>query len=134
MRSLDRWGDCKKVACAAAAHRLTGTLLPMAAEATPIEVWLEWRQRPRAAVVVPYVRSQDKALVDYHVLIKRQGASGSAQIEQTGDAQLQPSLAKPLGEVLISREPGDTCTVFVRVTERAQGTNVERNFNCPLAR
>jgi transcription elongation GreA/GreB family factor len=106
----------------------------MAAEATPIEVWLEWRQRPRAAVVMPYVRAQDKALVDYHVLIKRKGASGSVQVEQTGDAQLQPSLAKPLGEVLISREPGDTCTVFVRVTERGQGAPVERNFNCPLAR
>jgi len=131
---MTRGADCKKVQCAAAPHRLAGTLSAMAAEATPIEVWLEWRQRPRAAVVVPYVRAQDQALVDYQVLIKRRGASGSVQIEQSGDAQLQPQLAKSLGELLISRDPGDTCTVFVRVTERGQGKPVERNFNCPLAR
>jgi hypothetical protein len=106
----------------------------MAIEATPIEVWLEWRQRPRAAVVVPYVRAQDKALIDYRVFIKRRGASGSTQIEQTGDALLQPQLAKSLGEVLISRDPADTCTVLISVTERGQAQGIERNFDCPLAR
>jgi transcription elongation GreA/GreB family factor len=109
----------------------------MAIDATPMEVWIEWRTRPRAAVVVPYVRGQDKALIDYQVLIRRQGTSGSTEIQQTGDAQLEPSIAKPLGELLISREPGDSCTVYVKIGERGrpgQAKPLERNFNCPLVR
>jgi hypothetical protein len=107
----------------------------MAIEAIPVEVWIEWRSRPRAAVVVPYVRGQEKALIDYQVLIRRKGSSGATQIQQTGDAELQPSLAKPLGELLISRDPGDSCTVFVRIAERTPGQKpIERNFDCPLVR
>jgi hypothetical protein len=107
----------------------------MAIEATPIEVWIEWRTRPRAAVVVPYVRTPSKGVIDYQVLVRRQGQSGSTEIQQTGDTELQPSLAKPLGELLISREPGDSCTVFVKIGERRQGQKpLERNFDCPLVR
>jgi hypothetical protein len=109
----------------------------MAIEATPIEVWIEWRTRPRAAVVVPYVRAQNKALIDYQLLIRRQGSSGATEIQQTGDAQLQPSIAKPLGELLINREPGDSCTVLVKIGERGrpgQAKPIERNFDCPLVR
>lgn len=106
----------------------------MSTEATPIEVWLEWRQRPRAAVVVPYARAQEQTVIDYRVFIQRQGASGAAQIQQSGDVVLQPHLAKALGEVLISRDPGDTCSVSVSVTERGQKKPTERNFDCPLAR
>lgn len=102
--------------------------------ATPIEIWLEWRVRPRAAVVVPYVRTQDRTQVDYVVVIKRRDAAESAQIEQTGDALLQPQLARSLGELGIRRERGDTCTVFVRVAPRGQSKPIERNFDCPLAR
>jgi hypothetical protein len=105
----------------------------MAAEATPIEVWLEWRQRPTAAVVVPYVRTEEQSVIDYEVRIKRSGASGSAQIQQTGDAQLQPRIARSLAELRVERERGDVCTVFVRVKPR-EGTPVERNFGCPALR
>jgi hypothetical protein len=109
----------------------------MAIEATPIEVWIEWRTRPRAAMVVPYVRAQDRALIEYQVHIRRQGASESTQVRQTGDAQLQSNIARALGEVLISREPGDQCTVFVRIAERlerGEAKPIERNFDCPLVR
>jgi hypothetical protein len=109
----------------------------MAIEATPMEVWIEWRTRPRAAVVVPYVRAQDKASIDYQVFIRREGSAESTQVRQTGDAHLQGHIPRPLGEVLISREPGDKCTVFVRIAERlerGEAKPVERNFDCPLAR
>jgi hypothetical protein len=47
---------------------------------------------------------------------------------------LQPHLAKALGEAHISRDPGDTCSVSLSVTERGQKKPIERNFDCPLAR
>jgi hypothetical protein len=109
----------------------------MALDATPVEVWIEWRQRPRAAVVVPYVRAQERSQVDYQFFIRRQGASGSTEVQQSGDAELLPHVPRLLGEVLISRDPGDKCSVYVRIVERVergQAKPVERNFDCPLAR
>lgn len=107
----------------------------MAIDATPYEVWIEWRTRPRAAVVVPYVRAQSKGLLEYQVIIRREGSSGFTEIQQTGDVQLQPSIPKSLGELLISRDPGDTCTVQVRLGDRDKPKPaLERSFDCPLVR
>jgi hypothetical protein len=114
--------------------RGAGTLTRMDVGATPIEVWLEWRDRPRAAVVAPYVRARDGARVDYVVLIERRDATESARIEQSGDTLLQPRLAQSLGEVRIRRALGDRCSVFVRVAPRGEGEPIERRFDCPLVR
>jgi len=108
----------------------------MSLDATPIELWIEWRQRPRAAVVVPYVRAADDALIDYEVQIGRKGGSGAVEVRQSGDTRLQADVPRALGEVLIEREPGDTCTVFLRIKPRGTPPPkpVERSFACPRAR
>lgn len=106
----------------------------MGAEATPIEVWLEWRQRPRAAVVMPYVRAHEQKRIDYRLVIKRQGKAGATHIQHSGDLVLQPHLAKALGELRVNRDPGDTCTVWVSVSERGEEKAVERSAECPPAR
>jgi hypothetical protein len=108
----------------------------MAIEATPIEVWVEWRQRPSAAVVVPYVRATEPALIDYELRITRKGRSGSLQVHQTGDTGVQAQIPRALGEVLIQRDPGDECTVYIRLQARRSppAKPLEHNFACPLAR
>lgn len=95
------------------------------ADATEIEVWLEW-SKSRPVIIVPHARSTAPAERDFRIELSR----NISRMVQRGRVRLDPGVATPLSRMSVSRAAGDICTVEVRLESPGLEALV-RVFDCP---
>lgn len=99
-------------------------------DGVPIDLWLEWQEQSRPAIVVPYAKAHAATLVQYRIVLDKQGASGRSLISQGGIVALEPDVPTPLSRTSVGLGPDDTCTVEVSVRPDGEPPIVKR-FDCP---
>lgn len=99
-------------------------------DGVPIDLWLDWQDQSRPAVVVPYARARAATLVRYRVILDKQGTGGRSHISQGGIVVLEPDVPTPLSRTAVGLGPGDSCTVEVSIRKDDEPPIVKR-FDCP---
>lgn len=94
-----------------------------------IDLWLDWQDQSRPAIVVPYAKARAATLVQYRIIVDKQGAGGRSHVSQGGIVALEPDVPTPLSRTAVGLGPDDSCTVEVTLRPSGEPAIVKR-FDC----
>jgi len=95
-----------------------------------IQVWLEFFNRTRPSIIVPYIQSNESRTLRYQVRTVTQGASGRSVVSQGGMVNLLPATPTPLGKLSVNADGADACSIDVAISEPGS-KDLSYHFTCP---
>lgn len=94
-----------------------------------IQVWLETLPGMPTAVVA-YAKTDRGAQMTYHIEMVNRGQGSMSRVSQVGTVRAEAGQKTELGDVGVSSQRGDECTVAVSIREGDQDRGTFR-FDCP---
>ncbi|HZW20245.1 curli-like amyloid fiber formation chaperone CsgH [Noviherbaspirillum sp.] len=96
-----------------------------------LQVWLATQERSaQPALVVPYVRTDKDAHLNYSMEVVKRGAAGSSRIRQGGSINAIAGTPTALAQVAVDVKPDDAC--YIEVMLRYAGAmHGPYRFDCP---
>jgi|GEM_PF-1796445 len=95
-----------------------------------LQVWLDSGTGAQAGMIVPYVQSPERRMIDYRLQAIKQGPSGASRIVQSGSVDLPADRPTALTQFSMSLGVRDQCRIELLIFSQGVQAGTYR-FACP---